>query len=107
MLPELLEHVEDWQTCLNEAVRALRPGGALYLSTTNALNPVQDEFELPFYSWYPGFLKRHYERLAVTTRPELVNHAKYPAVHWFTFFGLKPYLRARDAVRRSFRSDWH
>jgi 2-polyprenyl-6-hydroxyphenyl methylase/3-demethylubiquinone-9 3-methyltransferase len=95
VLPELLEHVVDWQGCLNEAVRVLRPGGALYVSTTNVLNPMQDEFELPLYSWYPGFLKRRYERLAVTTRPELVNHAKYPAVHWFTFFGLKRYLNAR------------
>jgi len=95
MLPELLEHVADWQSCLEEAIRVLRPGGALYLSTTNVLNPKQEEFELPLYSWYPGFLKRRYERLAVTTRPELVNNAKYPAVHWFTFFGLKRYLSAR------------
>ena len=95
LLPELLEHVQDWQSCLNEAVRVLRPGGLLYLSTTNALCPKQQEFNLPFYSWYPAFLKRHFEKLAVTSRPELANHARYPAVHWFTFGQLRRYLGAR------------
>jgi ubiquinone/menaquinone biosynthesis C-methylase UbiE len=92
LMPELLEHVEDWQSCLKEAVRVLKPGGVLYLSTSNALCPKQQEFNLPLYSWYPGFVKRHYERLAVTTRPELANYARYPAVHWFTFYGLRRYL---------------
>jgi len=95
LCPELLEHVAQWQECLHEAMRVLRPGGILYLSTTNKLCPVQEEFTLPGYSWYPAPLKRHYERLSVTTRPELVNHAKYPAVNWFTFFGLSDYLRER------------
>lgn len=92
LLPELLEHVADWRACLNEAARVLRPGGLLYLSTTNKLCPIQQEFELPMYSWYPGFLKRRYERLSVTTRPEIANYAKYPAVNWFTFYGLRSFL---------------
>ena len=85
---ELLEHVLDWKTCVKEFVRVLRPGGALYLTTTSKLCPVQQEFTLPGYSWYPVSVKRHYEHLAMTTRPELANHAKYPAVHWFTVYGL-------------------
>ncbi len=92
ILLELLEHVSDWQACLNEAVRVVKPGGLLYLSTTNVLCPKQQEFDLPIYSWYPGPLKRRFKKLSVTTRPELVNYARYPALHWFTFYGLRDYL---------------
>jgi 2-polyprenyl-6-hydroxyphenyl methylase/3-demethylubiquinone-9 3-methyltransferase len=88
LMPELLEHVVDWNQCLDEAARILRPGGVLYVSTTNKLCPRQMEFDLPLYSWYPGRLKRYYERLAVTDRPELVNFATYPAVNWFSPYGL-------------------
>jgi 2-polyprenyl-3-methyl-5-hydroxy-6-metoxy-1,4-benzoquinol methylase len=95
LLPELLEHVDEWQRCLDEAARLVRVGGLLYLSTTNVLCPRQQEFDLPLYSWYPAPLKRHYERLAVTTRPQLANFAKYPAVHWFSYYGLSRYLRQR------------
>jgi 2-polyprenyl-3-methyl-5-hydroxy-6-metoxy-1,4-benzoquinol methylase len=93
LVPELLEHVADWQSCVNEAARVLRPGGLLYLSTTNFLCPKQQEFNLPLYSWYPGMLKRYCERLAVTTRPAIANYAKYPAVNWFSFYGLRDYLK--------------
>ena len=34
-------------------------------------------------------MKRYYEQLAVSTRPELVQHATYPAVNWFTPYQLK------------------
>ena len=92
LLPELLEHVSDWKSCVNEAARVLRPRGLLYLSTTNVLCPIQQEFNLPLYSWYPGALKRYCERLAVTTRPAIANHATYPAVNWFSFYQLRDFL---------------
>jgi ubiquinone/menaquinone biosynthesis C-methylase UbiE len=95
LVPELLEHVQEWELCLNEFARILRPGGLLYLSTTSRLCPVQAEFDLPLYSWYPAPLKRRYERLAMTTRPELAGHAKFPAVHWFSFYSLRDALIAR------------
>jgi 2-polyprenyl-6-hydroxyphenyl methylase/3-demethylubiquinone-9 3-methyltransferase len=90
---ELLEHVAEWRRCLKEFARVLRPGGVMFLSTTNALCPKQDEFNLPAYSWYPGPFKRYFERLATTTRPDLANHAKFPAINWFNPYGLKAELR--------------
>jgi 2-polyprenyl-6-hydroxyphenyl methylase/3-demethylubiquinone-9 3-methyltransferase len=90
---ELLEHVPDWQKCLKEFARVLRPGGALFLATSNRLCPVQYEFNLPAYSWYPAVLKGYLFRQATTTRPHLANYAKYPAVNWFTPYTLAGALR--------------
>lgn len=93
--PELLEHVADWQGVLAELLRVLKPGGALFLSTSNRLCPKQEEFTLPLYSWYPGFVKRRVVQLARSSRPELAGYATYPAVNWFTYYGLRDYLQQR------------
>lgn len=102
LLPELLEHVEDWRACLLESARVLKSGGTLYLSTTNVLCPVQQEFSLPAYSWYPKPLKAHFVHKALTTDPGLVNFASHPAYHWFSPYGLKKFLAANrvDALDR-------
>jgi ubiquinone/menaquinone biosynthesis C-methylase UbiE len=92
---ELLEHVADWTSCLNEFARILRPKGVLFLSTTNKLCPRQAEFTLPLYSWYPAPAKRYCERLAFTTRPQIANYAKYPAVNWFSYYSLRKALKER------------
>jgi 2-polyprenyl-3-methyl-5-hydroxy-6-metoxy-1,4-benzoquinol methylase len=102
--PELLEHVADWQGCLAQMVRVLRPGGALFISTSNKLCPRQEEFTLPLYSWYPAFVKRRCEQLARTTRPELAGYATYPAVNWFTFYRLRKHLQL-DGLRCMDRFD--
>jgi 2-polyprenyl-6-hydroxyphenyl methylase/3-demethylubiquinone-9 3-methyltransferase len=98
VMPELLEHVPQWQACLAEAVRVLGRGGILYLSTTNRLCPVQQEFQLPLYSWYPAPLKRRCLRLAMSTRREWVNHAQFPAVNWFDPYRLASSLRKLGLV---------
>lgn len=99
LLPELLEHVSQWQQCLDECARILRPGGLLFLSTTNKLCPKQSEFKLPCYSWYPTPLKRYCEYLAATTRPEIAGYATYPAVNWFT-----PAQLRKELAQRGFNS---
>jgi ubiquinone/menaquinone biosynthesis C-methylase UbiE len=96
---ELLEHVGDWQACLNEFTRVLRPHGVLFVSTTNKLCPIQNEFTLPLYSWYPAPAKRYCERLAVTTQPQLASYAKYPAVNWFSYYHLR-----RAFIERGFET---
>lgn len=95
LLPELLEHVADWQTCLDEALRVIRSRGLLFISTSSYLCPRQQEFNLPMYSWYPAPLKRYCERLAMSTRPGLANFATYPAVNWFSFFQLRRHLESK------------
>lgn len=100
IMPELLEHVTEWRACLDEATRILRDDGILYLTTTNKLCPIQQEFNLPLYSWYPSPLKRHFEHLARTTHPSLAGYATYPAVNWFTFKQLKSELKARGLDAR-------
>ncbi|MDD2725359.1 MAG: class I SAM-dependent methyltransferase [Methylovulum sp.] len=87
--PELLEHVVEWEACITEFTRILKPNGVLYISTANKLCPKQQEFNLPFYSWYPAKLKRHFENLARTTRPDIAGYATYPAVNWFSFYQLR------------------
>src|SRR5262249_41171868 len=92
---ELLEHVSEWRKCLSEFSRVVAPGGVLFVSTASFLCPIQQEFTLPFYSWYPPPLKRYCERLAVTTKPQIASFAKYPAVNWFSFYELAHFLRER------------
>ena len=95
LLSELLEHMPEWMPVVDEALRILRPGGVVYISTTNRLCPVQEEFHLPMYSWYPRALKKYCERKAVTTHGHWVQFASFPAVHWFSFYELRDYLDSR------------
>ncbi len=100
----LLEHVEDWERCLNEWIRLLAPGGLLWVETTNVLCPRQGEFRwLPLYSWWPGFLKRIVVRLAKGPLPALANYSPCPALHWFSYFQLERFFQKRGlAVRDRF-----
>lgn len=95
LLPELLEHVAEWEACLAEAIRVVRPGGLVYLSTTSKLCPLQQEFTLPLYPWYPASLKRWCVKKSLTSHPQWANHARYPAVNWFSYYGLRDWLAER------------
>lgn len=96
--PGQLAHMADWRGCTAELLRVLRPGGVLYIRTTNALCPSQQEFRLPLYPWYPRWLKRRCEQLARTSRPALANYTASPALNWFTYYGLRRHF-ARHGLR--------
>lgn len=98
ILPELIEHIQDWEKCLEETIRVIKPGGTLFLSTTNILCPKQQEFDLPFYSWYPTRIKRHFVKKSLTTSPQLVNHTNFPALHWFSPYRLKKFFIERRCL---------
>jgi 2-polyprenyl-6-hydroxyphenyl methylase/3-demethylubiquinone-9 3-methyltransferase len=81
-----------------EAVWVLKPGGVAYFCTTNRLCPVQQEFDLPLYSWYPDAIKRRCEQMAVTTHGHWVQFTSFPAVHWFSFYQISRYLNGHGVT---------
>jgi 2-polyprenyl-3-methyl-5-hydroxy-6-metoxy-1,4-benzoquinol methylase len=95
---ELLEHVPEWEACLDEFSRVLRPGGYLVVTTTNSICPSQREFRLPLYSWWPNFFKDRMVHLAQTTKPELANYSLWPAVNWFNYWSLRREFKKRGMV---------
>jgi SAM-dependent methyltransferase len=90
----LLEHLPDWRPALLGAVRALAPGGVLFLSTTNRYHPFQGEVNhFPFYPWLPGAVRNRVLAWIMKHRRDLVNYTDFPAVHWFSYPQLKGELR--------------
>ncbi len=86
VLLSVLEHVRDWRETLAEAVRVLKPGGVLYVSTTNRICPKQHEIR---YLWGFGYLPDRVRRAiyayAMRSKPSLIHHTKFPAYHWFSY----------------------
>jgi 2-polyprenyl-6-hydroxyphenyl methylase/3-demethylubiquinone-9 3-methyltransferase len=84
-LKDLVEHVEDYRSVLATSLAKLRPGGLVYIATTNVVCPVQLEYHgVGPYSWYPGWLKDRIREYAMTKRPDIVMNTPWPAVHWFS-----------------------
>lgn len=97
----LLEHVPNWQTCLDEWVRVLAPGGLLWVETTNRLCPRQGEYRwVPLFGWWPGWAKHLIYRLANGPYPAIANYSPCPALHWFSYSQLKKLLEARGLIVR-------
>jgi ubiquinone/menaquinone biosynthesis C-methylase UbiE len=95
LLLSLLEHVQDWERTLAEAVRVLRPGGVMYLTTTNRFCPKQYEIRYLWgFGYLPGRVQRKIYSLSMEHWPKLVNYTHLPAYHWFWYGQLAERLGA-------------
>ncbi len=92
IMESVLEHVDSAHKSLAEAFRVLRPGGVLYVSTTNRwrFSPTghNGEFNVAFYNWLPAVVKESYVFRHLHYDPYLANYTPRPAVHWFGFADL-------------------
>ena len=116
----VLEHVDSVSHSLNEIERVLKPGGALYLSTTNRFRfsprGHNGEYNVRFFNWLPRSVKESFVFLHLHYSPDLANYSARPAVHWFSygelcalgreagfarFYTMLDVLRPGDQVMRS------
>lgn len=89
LMENVLEHVDSVVLSLEEAYRILKPGGILFIRTTNrsrfSFTGVNWEFTTRFYNWFPRIVKESYVFKQLHYKPELARYSPRPAVHWFTF----------------------
>jgi ubiquinone/menaquinone biosynthesis C-methylase UbiE len=68
----VMEHVRPWREAVAEAYRVLKPGGLLFVGTTNRLYPVCTEIDFPLYQWLPFRLQK---RIAIRKRgPDIMEN---------------------------------
>jgi ubiquinone/menaquinone biosynthesis C-methylase UbiE len=97
VLLSVLEHVQDWRRSLREATRVLKDEGVLLVSTTNRIQPFQQEIRYLFgFGYLPSFLQRRIYSLAMKHRPAWVGYTHLPAYNWFTYRQLTRELRRLD-----------
>ena len=101
-LKDVLEHVGNYQMCLDIAYAKAKSGGLVFASTTNVICPLQSEYHgVGPFSWYPRPVKNWIVNYALNHNPGIIMHSKLPAVHWFRRGTLS------QAMRRSgFRRTW-
>ena len=89
LMESVLEHVDSPPLALNEVFRVLRPGGVLYIYTTNrwklSLRGFTGEYSVPFINWFPRVVQESYVFQMLHYDPALANFNARPAVHWFTY----------------------
>jgi ubiquinone/menaquinone biosynthesis C-methylase UbiE len=89
IMESVLEHVDSAHQSVAEAYRVLRPGGVLYVTTTNRtrFSPTgkNGEFFVPFFNWLPAIVRESYIFRHLHYEPSLAAYTPRPAVHWFTF----------------------
>jgi SAM-dependent methyltransferase len=90
-LESVLEHVDSPEQSLSEVFRVLRPGGFVYLTTTNRLAigyPDNGEYTVPLFGKLPRLVRESYIFEHLHYQPSLARFTERPAVHWFTFADL-------------------
>jgi SAM-dependent methyltransferase len=89
LLEFVMEHVDSPDLAMAEAFRVLKPGGIVYVSTTNrnrfSLTGSNFEFRVPFYNWFPASVKEGYVLRQLHYDPTLADYTPRPAVHWYSF----------------------
>jgi SAM-dependent methyltransferase len=63
VMDQVIEHVADQRRVLTEALRALKPGGALYVACPNYLRFYEPHYKIGFLPLMPKFLASMYLRL--------------------------------------------
>lgn len=81
-----IEHIPDHDLALQKIVRALKPGGVLYMTAPNKLWPFEQHYGLPFLSWLPLKLANRYVR--AFKKAESFEDASYS----LTYFGMRRLL---------------
>jgi SAM-dependent methyltransferase len=95
----VMEHVQDWEVAAEECIRCLKPGGVLFVETTNRQHPRQWEVNnFPFFSWLPHRFQRRYVRYCLEKRPDKINHTPIPVRFFFTHRQLKKKFRKLECI---------
>lgn len=89
IMESVLEHVDSADKSVAEAYRVLKPGGVLYVTTTNRtrFSPTgkNGEFFVPFFNWLPAIVRESYIFRHLHYDPSLAAYTPRPAVHWFSY----------------------
>jgi SAM-dependent methyltransferase len=97
LMENVLEHVDSVPKSLAEVYRVLKPGGVLFVRTTNrmrfSLTGINWEYTVRFFNWFPRMIKESYIFSQLHYHPELARYSPRPAVHWFSFSDLCTYGR--------------
>jgi SAM-dependent methyltransferase len=80
VLDNVLEHIPDQPRALERLVRALRPGGVIFIVVPNRLWPIEAHYRLPFLSWLPLPLANVY--LRATGRGRDYSDASHAPTLW-------------------------
>jgi len=85
---ELIEHVEDPEQVIREAVRVLRPRGYLYISAPNRFGLFDPHFHLYFVNWLPRALSDGFIRLFGKEKADdglIAGYQRLADMHYYTF----------------------